>query len=130
MYGVLLILKYNGPTMEHIDGFATMKAAEDFGKNFVGNFVGRSDCRSYYVYEIAGDSREKPNGNYAELNWTEDELVNKIVDISLYLGSLVEMLGRNPLTMPYEMKQATRAQMLADDIKCHAFKEYPGKDNS
>lgn len=126
MYGVLLILQYNGPTMEHIDGFATMKAAEDFGKNFVG----RSDRRSYYVYEITGDSRKKPNGNYAELNWTEDELVNKIVDISLYLGNLVEKLKRNPLTMPFEMDQAARAQMLADDIKCHAFKEYPGKDNS
>lgn len=61
-----------------------------------------------------------------ELNWPEEELVNKIVDISLYLGSLVETLGRNPLTTAFEMEQATKAQMLADDIKCHAFKEYPG----
>ena len=122
MYGVLLILEYDGPTMEHIDGFATMKAAEDFGKKFVGGSI----SRSYFVYELAGDSREKPNGNSVELNWPEEELVNKIIDISLYLGSLVEMLGRNPLTMPYEMEQATRARVLADDIKCHAFKEYPG----
>lgn len=119
MYGVLLILNYNGLAMEHIDGFATMKAAEDFGKIFVG----RSDSRRYHVYELAGDSREKPNGNYAELNWTEEELVNKIIDISIYLGNLVEKLKRNPLTMPFEMDQAVRAQMLVDDIKCHAFKE-------
>ena len=118
MYGVLLILDYNGVAMEHIDGFATEKDAEDFGKQFVY----LSNSRRFYVYELAGDSREKPNGNYAELNWTEEELVNKIIDVSLYLGNLVEKLKRNPLTMPFEMDQATRAQMLVDDIKCHAFK--------
>ena len=120
MYGVLLILEYDGPTMEHIDGFATMKAAEDFGKKFVESSNTRS--RSYYVYELAGDSREKPKGNYVELNWTEDELVNKINDISTYLGNLVEKQKRNPLTMPVDMDQAARAQLLVDDIKCHAFK--------
>lgn len=119
MYGVLLILNYNGLAMEHIDGFATEKDAEDFGKQFV--YLNTS--RRFYVYELAGDSREKPNGNYAELNWTEEELVNKIIDISIYLGNLVEKLKRNPLTMPFEMDQAVRAQMLVDDIKCHAFKE-------
>ncbi len=122
MYGVLLILDYNGVAMEHIDGFATKKDAEDFGNQFSGS----NNSRRFYVYELAGDSREKPNGNYTELNWTENELVNKINDISTYLGNLVEKLKRNPLTMPFEMDQATRAQMLVDDIKYHAFKEYPG----
>ena len=119
MYGVLLILDYNGVAMEHIDGFATEKDAEDFGKQFVY----LSNSRRFYVYELAENSRKNPNGNSVELNWPEEELVNKIIDVSLYLGNLVEKLKRNPLTMPFEMDQATRAQMLVDDIKYHAFKE-------
>lgn len=119
MYGVLLELQYNGPTMEHIDGFATMKAAEDFGKKFVG----MSASRRYYVYESVDDPRKKLAGNFVELNWTEDELKAKVSAMSSQLSDLVERMRRNPLTMPAEMSAATIANMIAADMELYLFKD-------